>query len=276
MKTITLSSGSQVPVLGFGTWQLTPEECLNSVSMALDIGYRHIDTAQAYGNEAEVGTALRQSGVARENVFVTTKISRANLAEGNVINSAEQSLRSLQMDYVDLLLVHWPLQEMPFEQTLEDFATLQQQGKARNIGISNFTVAQMRRVVEELGINVATNQVEYHPFLGQSAVLEYCLSHNMFLTAYCPLARGEALASAELQAIGQAHGKTATQVALRWLIQQQGVVAIPRSRSQDHIQSNFDIFDFELSQAEMERINLLPKDHRLVNPPFAPQWDNAA
>lgn len=275
MNHITLNNGTKVPVLGYGTWQLTGGACRESVINALGMGYRHIDTAQIYENEAEVGFGIARSGVVREDIFLTTKIWRSNLGAAQVIPSFEESLRKLQTDYVDLLLIHWPMNEIPFAESLEQFVKLQKSGKVLNIGVSNFTVSQVREVVKQ-GYPIITNQAEYHPLLSQTALLNCCHAEGMFLTAYSPLARGAVMDDPTLQAIAAKHNKSPAQITLRWLVQQPGVVAIPKAASAKNAQANLEIFSFELSESEMQSISALARNLRVVNPSFAPKWDSAA
>jgi len=266
----------KVPALGYGTWQLKGKDCETGVAAALDIGYRHIDTAQIYENEAEVGRALKSSGLKREELFLTTKVWNDHLAENMFQKSVEESLNKLQTNYVDLLLIHWPITAVPFEEQMKSLRAVSDAGMARMIGVSNFTVAQMREVVEDLGTPIVNNQVEYHPFLSQKPVLDYLRAHGMFLTAYSPLARGKVRDEVALREIAEKHGKTVGQVSLRWLVQQERVAAIPKAASIEHIRENFDIFNFELDADDMQRINLLTqRASRLINPDWAPHWDKA-
>ena len=270
-------NGVSIPALGYGTWQLNGETASNAVAAALGIGYRHIDTAQIYGNEVEVGSGIKRSGVARDDIFLTTKVWRDKVTRGKLQKSVEESLRKLQTDYVDMLLIHWPVDDVPFAEQLAGLQEVQKAGKARLIGVSNFTVAQLREVTEEVGAVIATDQVEYHPTLSQKPVLDFLRSKGMFLTAYSPLARGGVRDEKILQEIAFAHGKTAGQVTLRWLIQQGNVAAIPKAASEKHTRENFEIFDFKLTDAEMQKIHALAKpEGRLVDPDFAPEWDQAA
>ena len=267
----------KIPALGYGTWQLKDDVCVEGVMKALDIGYRHIDTAQIYENEAEVGNAIEKSGVKRGDIFLTTKVWMSNLEHKLFRSSVEESLRKLKTDYVDLLLIHWPVTQVPFAAQMKSLREVHEAGLARMIGVSNFTVAQMREVREELGVPVVNNQVEYHPFLSQKPVLDYVRAHDMFLTAYSPLARGRVRNDQTLQDIGEKHGKTPGQVALRWLVQQERVAAIPKAASEENLRGNFDIFNFTLDADEMQRINLLTQNaKRLINPDWAPRWDQAA
>lgn len=299
--------GEDIPALGLGTWQITGSTCREAVAHALSIGYRHIDTAQAYGNEGEVGLGMEDASVDRDEIFLTTKVWHTNMAPEDVRSSTEESLRKLRTDYVDLLLIHWPVEDVPLEHTLDAMLELREDDKTRHIGVSNFTPSLVRQALDHLGEEAPlfANQVEYHPFLGQDDLLEIAQEAGHTLTAYSPLARGtvtkrkasprralEALkepgtvgekakrawehlagnGTGVLQAIGTAHDKSPAQVALRWLIQQDNVTAIPKAASADHREANIDIFDFELSEVEMESIAALDQGERYVDPNFAPEW----
>jgi diketogulonate reductase-like aldo/keto reductase len=268
---------SEMPVLGFGTWQLRGDECVKGVMHALDVGYRHIDTAQVYENEAQVGDAMARSSTQRDRVFLTTKVWRDNFeGKDKALASIEESLKKLKTDYVDLLLVHWPFPEHDIGKMLEPLLAAQEKGMTRQIGVSNFTRTQMDAAREFSAGKVCVNQVEYHPGLNQKPVLEYIQEHGMCLTAYSPLGRGKNLDEPVLKEIAEAHGKSAAQVCLRWLVQQSRVAAIPKSATPKNIESNFDIFDFELNAEEMQKIfTLAREDGRLVSPDWAPQWDTA-
>jgi 2,5-diketo-D-gluconate reductase B len=267
--------GAKVPALGFGTWPLSGSACRGAVRAAIELGYRHIDTAQMYGNEAEVGAAIRDSGVARDALFVTSKLDLGNLRAAAVARSAEESLRRLGLDHLDLLLIHWPSKEVPLGETLSAMARLREAGKARHIGVSNFTAALLREAVEAHGAELLCNQVEYHPFLSQRAVLPAARKYGLLLAAYCPLARGLVAADATLAGIGRTYGKTAAQVALRWLVEQEGVAALPKAASRAHAAANLAIFDFALSEKDRAAIAALPKDRRIVNLSWSPDWDPA-
>jgi 2,5-diketo-D-gluconate reductase B len=255
--------GSSVPVLGLGTWELRGQECSAVVERALSLGYRHIDTAQGYANEQEVGAGLRRSGVARDEIFLTTKLRPSNCRAADVRSSSEQSLRALGTDYVDLLLIHWPTPEVPLEETLGAMRDLQARGLVRHVGVSNFPPSLVRRAFELA--ELFTNQVEYHPFLSQQALLREAERRDHLLTAYSPLARGRVQEDGLLQEIGSDHAKTPGQVALRWLIQQPWVLAIPKAAREAHLRENIEIFDFELSLDEMAAIHTLDRGERLVD-----------
>lgn len=264
---------TDVPEIGLGTYKLYGKECKKTVMKALDIGYRLIDTAQMYKNETEIGDAIRTSHVDRDDIFLTTKVWHTNLEHDDLLQTVEDSLEQLQTTFVDLLLIHWPNKQYSLQKTMEAMLVLRDQGKAINIGVSNFPVGMVKQVTEELQIPIFCNQVEYHPFLGQFDLLDYSYDQNFLLTAYSPLAQGKVNENELLQSIGENHNKTACQVALRWLIEQENVVAIPKASSEKHLQENIDIFDFELTDEEFNSIDELDKDIRLVNPSFAPDWN---
>jgi diketogulonate reductase-like aldo/keto reductase len=244
--------GEKVPSLGLGTWRLSGEECRRAVERALALGYRHIDTAQMYRNEEEVGKGMQSSGVDREEVFLTTKVWPSDFSYQRVIETTRQSLKSLHTDRVDLLLMHWPSRSVPLEETLGAMRELQEEGSVRHIGVSNFPPSMVEDAARHA--EIFCNQVEYHPYEAQDEFLEQAKEMDYLLTAYRPLSRGEILSDETLREIGEAHGKAPAQVALRWLIQQVKVAAIPKATSEDHLRSNFDVFDFELSNEEMERV----------------------
>ena len=275
MKFIDMQ-GTKMPALGFGTWQLRDDQCIESTRRAIEIGYRHIDTAQIYENEAQVGQAIAESGIARSKLFVTTKLWTTNFTTPRVASSFEESLQKLRMDYVDLLLIHWPSKDVPLAETLTAMQKLQDAGSVRAIGVSNFPVALIHQARETLGFRIACNQVEYHAMLSQAPVLDYTRQHGIVLTAYSPLGRGKLTNHPTLNEIGTHYGKTSSQVALRWLIQQEGVAAIPKAASEQNARLNFDIFDFELSAQEMKTISTLSEGKkRLIDPAWAPEWDAA-
>ena len=275
MKYVTVK-GASVPAIGLGTWRLSGRSGYDAVRTALDLGYRHIDTAEMYGNDTEIGRAIRASGIARETIFLTTKVSPGNLHAAAVTRSAEDSLRRLGLAYVDLLLVHWPSREAPLGETLAAFAALRAAGVTRHIGVSNFNVDLLREAVERHGADLLCNQVEYHPYLAQQAVLAAVRRYGMMLTAYAPVAKGRAVGDKALAAIGAKYGKSAAQVSLRWLIDQDGVVAIPKAASRDHLAANLDIFDFTLVPEDRAAIDALSRADRLVDfGGWSPDWDRA-
>ncbi len=273
MEFITIKD-ARVPALGLGTWALNGRGCFAAVKEALDLGYRHIDTAQIYGNEEAVGEAVRQSGLKRADIFLATKIPAGNLRAAEVRRGVEESLKRLGLDYADLLLIHWPSKSEPLAETLAEFAAARKQGKTRFIGVSNFNVALLAETVEKLRADIVCNQVEYHPYLSQRPVLAALKKYGLMLTAYCPLARGRATQDKDLAAIGRRHGKSASQVALRWLLDQKNVAAIPKSARREHLAANLDIFDFKLAPEETALIDAKRGGGRVVDPAgWGPEWD---
>lgn len=263
--------GHKVPALGLGTWLLEGDECRQAVRTALELGYRHIDTAQIYGNEAEIGEVLSDGALERDELFVTTKIWNDKHAADDVVRSTEDSLRRLRSDYVDLLLIHWPVEFERLDETLEAMLRLRERGLTREIGVSNFTVSQFERAVELAPI--ACNQVEYHPFLDQRELVDAAAEAGAVVTAYSPLARGEVFGDDTLCGIAEAHGRSASQVGLRWLLDQ-GVIVVPKATSREHLAANLDVFDFALTSTERAAIDALARNRRLVEPPFAPDWED--
>ncbi|MEM9674590.1 MAG: aldo/keto reductase [Cyclobacteriaceae bacterium] len=262
----------KIPALGLGTFNLKGEACRDSVADAISIGYRHIDTAKMYENEEAVGQGIKDASIDRDNLFVTTKIWHTDLSRSGITEGLADSLHKLQTDYVNLALIHWPSENMDLRECLDTLMELQQQGKTQLIGVSNFPAALLQEARSLAP--VICNQVEYHPYLDQSAVLNVLGEHNMMLTAYCPIAKGEVLQDEQLIVLGEKYGKSPTQITLRWLVQQENVAAIPKSGSSKHRASNFDIFDFSLTDKEMDQIHSLSRSQRLINPHFAPVWDD--
>lgn len=255
--------GTLVPALGFGTWELNGDACVRAVEHALALGYRHLDTAQGYANEADVGAGLRRSDVPRDRVFLTTKVRPSYFAPDLLAGSVEASLAALGVDHVDLLLLHWPRTDVPLEDTLGALHAVRERGLTRHVGVSNFAPSLVVRSVATGPI--FTNQVEYHPFLAQDALLRQAEDLDLLLTAYSPVARGAVHDDPVLREIGAGHGKSAAQVALRWLVQQPRVMAIPKAASPEHQRANLAIFDFVLSDDEMARVAALDRNLRLVD-----------
>jgi 2,5-diketo-D-gluconate reductase B len=267
------SKGARIPAIGLGTWELRGRTCARLVEQALRLGYRHIDTAQIYENESEVGEGLRASGISRDDVFVTTKVWTTHFAPNDLERSAKESLARLRLAQVDLLLLHWPNPRIPLRETLGALAHVKQLGLARHIGVSNFTVALIEEAVAACPEPLVCDQVEYHPYLDQSRVLRACADHGMALVAYSPVAKGRIKNDEVLAGIGAKHGKTAAQVCLRWLVQQ-NVAAIPRTSKIERLSENIAIFDFELSDDEMRQVSAMGSAKgRLTDFGFAPKWD---
>lgn len=249
--------GEAVPAIGLGTYRLRGSECRETVQTALEIGYRHIDTAEFYENQAEIGTAIDTATVSREDLFVTTKVWKTNLEASAVHRSVTNSLEALDLEYVDLLLIHWPNEAVPVEETLEAMNRLQAEGLVRHVGVSNFSISQLEAAMNTSETPILTNQVEYNPYVDRDELLTYCRNQDVLLTAYSPLAKGDVLEDETLVEIGNRYGKSPAQVALRWLVQQEGVVAIPKASSREHLEANLDVFDFKLSREEMAQVGSL-------------------
>jgi diketogulonate reductase-like aldo/keto reductase len=269
------ANGARIPLLGLGTWELRGRVCARMVEQALRLGYRHIDTAEMYDNEREVGDGVRASGVSRSDIFITTKVWPSHFAPRDLERAALESLARLKLSEVDLVLLHWPNPRIPLADTLGALREVKQKGLARHIGVSNFTVALIEEAVRIAGDALACNQIEMHPFLEQSKVTAACRLHDMAIVAYSPIARGTAIKDAALARIGKAHGKSPAQISLRWLVQQ-GIAVIPRTSRMERLKENSAIFDFELSATEMAEIGRLARrDGRLADYAFAgsPKWD---
>ena len=267
------AQGMRMPRLGLGTFRLKGAECAEAVSRALGLGYRHIDTAEMYDNEAAVGEGMRESGVARGEVHLTTKAWHDHLAPAAIRDALSASLDRLGTDYVDLYLIHWPSPAMDLGATLEALQRLREEGRTRAIGVANFPVALLRQAVEELRAPIACNQVEYHVGLDQAKLLGYARSVGVPLVAYCPLGQGRLADSEGLASIARKHGVSTAQVALKWLLEQDGVGAIPKAGRRESQQANLDALSVQLDDEDRAAIGALPKGGRLVNPAFAPAWD---
>jgi diketogulonate reductase-like aldo/keto reductase len=271
------ANGTAIPALGLGTWQLKGDACAEAVRHGLALGYRHLDTAAMYGNEQAVGEGLRASGLPRDEVFVTTKIWLTDLEDGPLQASAKASLRRLDLDVVDLLLIHWPNPEIPLNRAIPALCDAKRRGLARHVGVSNFTAALMDEAVGLASEPLITNQCEYHPYLDQGPVLAACRRHGLAFTSYSPLGQGALLQEPVVGEIARAHGATPGQVILRWHVGQPGVVAIPKSGNPARIEENLGALDLTLTDEEMARLHSLAKpDGRMISPDFAPDWDRTA
>jgi len=277
MKTVT-ANGATIPALGFGTFRMPGPDVLRMVPQVLDLGFRHIDTAQIYGNEAAVGEGLARSGIARTEVFLTTKVWVDNYRRDAFLVSVDESLSKLKTDYVDLLLLHWPNASVPLAEQIGALNEVRRSGRVRHIGVSNFTTALMEEAISLSEAPLVTNQIEYHPYLDQKVVLGAARHAGLSITAYYGMADGKVFADPALREIGARHGKSVEQVVLRWLVQQEGVVALSKTVTEARAAENLAIFDFELSAEEMSSIHALAKPAgRIVSPPgLAPEWDLAA
>jgi 2,5-diketo-D-gluconate reductase B len=267
------ANGSRIPAIGLGTWDLRGRTCARMVEQALRLGYRHVDTAEMYGNEREVGEGLRASGIARQDVFITTKVWQDHLAPREFEQATKESLARLRLSELDLLLIHWPNPRIPLADTIGVLCRMKREGLTRHIGVSNFTVDLVARAVKLATEPLVTNQIEWHPFIDQSKVVEACRRHGLCVTAYSPIARGRAVDDDTLRAIGQRHRKSAGQVCLRFLVQE-GAIVIPRTSKSERLAENMAIFDFALAPDEMEEIRKLAHPRgRIVNWSGSPDWD---
>jgi len=266
------AKGFSIPAVGLGTWMLRGRDCARLVEQAIRVGYRHIDTAQMYDNEREVGEGVRASGK-RSEVIVTTKVQPSLLAPHDLERSVKESLARLRLDHIDLLLIHWPNPRVPLSETLGAMAKMKQAGYARALGVSNFTVALLDEANKVTGEPLVCNQIECHPFLDQHKVIAACRKHAMAVIAYSPIARGGARGNDTLERIGKAHGKTGAQVSLRYLVQQ-GIAVIPRTSRVERLEENFSVSDFALSDTEMAEIAALARrGGRVVDWSWSPKWD---
>src|SRR5450432_395716 len=267
------TQGISLPRLGLGTFRMQGDVCRTAVESALGLGYRHIDTAEMYGNEDAIGPAVAASGVARRDLHVTTKVWHENLAPDSIRRAFDTSLKKLRLDHVDLYLVHWPSKNMDLPAIFEALMKLKQEGRTRAIGVANFNIALLKTVVEDIKAPIACNQVEYHVMLDQTPLRKYLAAKSIPLVAYCPLAQGRAASDETLMAIGRKHGASAAQVALKWLLDQDGVAAIPKASRAESQKANLDALNIGLDDEDMQAIAGLPKDRRCVNPGFSPEWD---
>jgi len=249
--------GERLAKIGFGTWRLSGRACYQAVRSALELGYRHIDTAEMYENEGEVAQAIADSGVSRQELFLTTKVWNTHLRFKEVLRACENSLRALQVEVIDLYLVHWPEAGVPIAETMGALNALVEAGKVRRIGLSNFSASAFAAAQAASPIRLFADQVPFHLLHPQQELLEYCTKHDILLTAYSPLAKGRLAGHPVLEAIGARHDKSGPQVALRWLVQRPKVIVIPKSGDPQRQRENFEIFDFALSAAEMAELEAL-------------------
>jgi 2,5-diketo-D-gluconate reductase B len=265
--------GARIPQIGLGTMTLKEDVCVQAVKTALQVGYTHIDTAAFYGNEKENGEGLRASGVKREAVFLTTKVRENNLLPDDFKRSLDQSLANLQLPSVDLLLIHWNNKDIPFKVSIAALCQAKKDGKAKHVGVANFTTKMLDEAWAVTSEPLVCNQIEVHPFINQDKVIAASKKHGMAVVAYCPIARGKVPGADALERVGKAHNKSAAQVSLRYLVQL-GLIPIPRTATPDHLKANLDVFDFKLSDSEMAELKKLNATNmRVVNPPHAPVWD---
>ncbi|MDF3282411.1 aldo/keto reductase [Gordonia sp. N1V] len=262
VPSITLNNGVEIPQLGFGVFQIKPEDTVEATLSALEVGYRHIDTAQMYGNEAEVGEAVRKSGVPREEVFITTKLNNSFHAFDDALEATDKSLERLGVEHVDLYLIHWPLPDVgDFVETWKAMEKIYTDGKARAIGVSNFQKHHLERLFAETEVVPAANQIEVHPYLTQNPLRAFNSEHNIATEAWSPIAQGDVLDDPVLKKIAEEKGRTVAQVVLRWHIQR-GDIVFPKSVTRSRVEENFALFDFDLSSEDMAAVDGLNKDKR--------------
>jgi len=269
---------ANIPVLGLGTWQSTGQDCIDVVKKALEMGYEHIDTAQAYDNEKEVGQGIKQSGVARDKFFLTTKIFPDDMKfqPEKLMEAAKRSLENLDTDYVDLLLLHWPDDRVPLSETIPALCELQKQGLTRHIGVSNFNIANITEAEKYADVPIVVNQVEFHPFIKQNTLQTFLNNHHILLEAYSPLARGDVFDNDTIKEIAEKHNVTPAQISLAWILSDKDRVAIPKTSNPDHLQGNLDAIDVKLSAEELEQIGKLARadGRKIEHPDYSPVWDD--
>jgi len=255
IREIRMGDGNKIPELGLGTWQLTGNRCKEAVKGALELGYKHIDTAEAYGNEKEIGDAI--AGFERKKLFITSKVWPYRNRQEKIVKACEDSISRLGSDYIDLYLLHWPSSVMNLEDVFKAFKKLKDDGLVKSVGVSNFMASNMRNALEiamKNGVKIANNQVEFHPFLNQRMLLESCNKNNVAVTAYSPLARGKVFREVIIKGVAAKYGKTAGQVSIRWLLQK-GMAVIPKASSREHMAENIDVYDFKISNNDMKRLD---------------------
>lgn len=263
MKSIKFITGRSIPQLGLGTWKLTGSQCRKNVREALAMGYTHIDTADAYGNHKEVGQGIKDSGISRDSFFLTTKIAKPKQKEQEVLSFGERMLKELQIDYVDLLLIHWPTMRTPFAETLGAMKQLVDKGFVRDIGISNFNAELTAQVAEMSEIPITTNQVEFHPLLFQKELMDICTDLGITVTAYSPLAQGEVMQNGTLKDIASSRKATPADISIAWLIAK-GIITIPKASSNAHLESNLQAASMELTSQEIGAIDAINEQRRLI------------
>lgn len=273
VPTKNLKNGSKIPVIGQGTWQLKGKTAENAVLDAIDLGYRHIDTADRYGNHKEVGRAIKTTGVNRDEIFLTTKVWYTDLDYDTTIKAVERFLNELQVDYIDLLLVHWPNSSIPLEETLQAFKELQEDKSVLNVGVSNFTINHLKlleKVNLEKGFNldIVNSQFEIHPSFYQPELIDYCFANDMLVTAYSPLGSGEDLKLKELYTLSEKYKRPESEIILAWL-RQKGLITIPKATSRDYLESNLNSLSLELDSEDIKTIDSLNTNNRVINPGFA-------
>ncbi|HLD58092.1 MAG TPA: aldo/keto reductase [archaeon] len=265
---IKLKDGNSIPSLGLGTWQLTGKKCFEAVSIALETGYRFIDTAEIYSNQKEIGSAIK--GFPRKKIFLSSKVWALNLGFSKTLKACDKTLQELGTDYLDLYLIHWPNRLVPVEETFAAFAELKKQGKVKSFGVSNFSARRLEEAIPKAkaaGISIVNNQCEFHPHLFQKELLDYCKKNKIAFTAYSPLGRGSVLKDSVITKLAKEYSKTPAQICLRWELQK-GAVVIPKSSSREHLEENIAVFSWKLSEGDIEKIDSIKTRKRLLNPVF--------
>jgi diketogulonate reductase-like aldo/keto reductase len=265
MKSVTLKTGDEIPIIGLGTWQLTGKECVKMVETALEVGYTHIDTAVGYGNHKEVGQGIKNSSIEREDFFLTSKIAREDLRYNDVLATGKEALKDLGVDYLDLLLVHWPNKNIPLEETLKAFAELKEEGLVKNVGVSNFTINHLKDAFELNEELVTVNQVELHPYLYQQDLIEFCQKNKLGVTAYSPLARGRVFKDQTIKQLAGKYDWSPAQLVLRWLIDR-GIIVIPKTSSKEHLVDNLKALESSLPTEADEKLAKLNEEGRIIDP----------
>ena len=259
---LKMKDGNEIPAMGYGTYRLKGNECRRSVKSALKAGYTHIDTAEMYGNESEIGEVIDE--VDRSDLFITSKVSPKNLHHDDLIEACESSLERLDTEYLDLYLIHWPNENIPTKETFSAMGELHKQEKVKSIGVSNFTIPEIKEAMDVSPVPVTANQVEFHPWLYQEELLDFCNENDIILIAYAPLARTKVLQDETIQELAEKYDKTPGQITLRWEVEK-GTVPIPKAGSEPHIKENIQLFDWELDPEDVERIDSISKENRLIN-----------
>lgn len=265
MKSVKLKSRNEMPLLGLGTWRLSGKQCTDSVTAALETGYRHIDTADAYENHKDIAKALEQSSISRDQLFITSKIWRDRLKYDDIMSDAHRFLDELSIDYLDLLLIHWPNKNIPLKESLKALKEVKEAGIAKDIGVSNFTINHLKDALGFYPDLITLNQVEFHPSLYQKELLDFCKENNIALTAYSPLGRGADFNNDVIKQLSKKYDKTPAQLTLKWLNDKE-IAAIPKASSKSHIEENFKIFDWNFPQEAREKMDQLNKNNRIIDP----------
>lgn len=266
---VKLNSGNTIPQIGLGTWQLTGDALVKALDSALKMGYTHIDTAEAYFNQAEIGKLIKKKR--RESLFITSKVWRTNLSYEDTIASVNESLKQLNTNYIDLILIHWPNKDIPLKETFRAFKVLKSEGKIKSVGVSNFNIKNLEKAIkiaQSFNIKISVNQVEFHPYLYQKDLLQFCNKNKIALTAYSPLGRGEILNDPRIRNISQKYKSSPAKVVLSWELSK-GIIVIPKSSSRQHLQDNLDSIKLKLSKEDLAKIDSLNKNYRAVNPEWA-------